>query len=166
MSTQKVIAITGAASGIGLALAHKLASQGHALSLADLSATNLSAAKTAIETASPGAQIDTHTLDVRDPAAVDDWIASTVSRFGRLDGAADLAGVIPPSVGTPGAAVESMDGKEWDFVIGVNLTGVMHCLRAQLRVLGRGGSVVVACSTAGLQGRSGRELCCDMWMAN
>lgn len=45
------------------------------------------------------------------------------------------------------------DLKEWDFVLQVNLTGVLHCLKAQLKVMSDHGAVVNASSIAGLQGR-------------
>lgn len=152
----KVIAITGGASGIGLATAHLLASRGARLSLADLSQEGLERAKAEIQAAHPGAEVLTTALDVRRADAVDAWVRDTVSRLGGLDGAANLAGVIPASIGTRGVAQQ--DAAEWEFVVGVNLTGVMHCLRAQLAVMtaaegGRGGSVVNASSIAGLTGR-------------
>ena len=77
----KIIAITGGASGIGLETAKLLASRGAKLSLADVSEENLEAAVLAIEASSgPGSVIST-TLDVRDREAVEKWIAETVSTF-------------------------------------------------------------------------------------
>ncbi|KAF2713315.1 ABA4 protein [Pleomassaria siparia CBS 279.74] len=146
----KVVAITGGASGIGLATAHLLASRGASLSLADVSESGLEAASKTIR-AKHNIEILTFTLDVRKPEQVDFWIAETVSRFGKLDGAANIAGVIPKNIGVGGIA--EMEVEEWDFVIGVNLTGVMHCMRAQMRVIADGGSIVNASSIAGLIGR-------------
>lgn len=74
-----------------------------------------------------------------------------MSQFGHLDGAANLAGVIPQSIGV-GYLIDQ-DLKEWDFVLSVNLTGVLHCLKAQLKVMSDHGAVVNASSIAGLQGR-------------
>jgi NAD(P)-dependent dehydrogenase (short-subunit alcohol dehydrogenase family) len=149
--TNRVIAITGAASGIGLATAHLLASRGASLSLADLQAPALEKTRTEILAKHPGTDIFTFALDVRDYAKVEQWIQQTMEKFGKLDGAANLAGVIPHSIGI-GLLIDQ-DLSEWDFVLSVNLTGVLHCLKAQLKVLHEGGSVVNASSIAGLQGR-------------
>jgi NAD(P)-dependent dehydrogenase (short-subunit alcohol dehydrogenase family) len=146
----KVIAITGAASGIGLATAKILASRGATLSLADLQEKALSqTASHILETYNT--LVHTFALDVRSRDAVDSWIAETVERFGRLDGAANLAGVIGKSIGVKGVA--DTDEDEWDFIIAVNLTGVMHCMRAQMKVIADSGSIVNAASIAGLTGR-------------
>lgn len=146
----KVIAITGGASGIGLATAHLLASRGALLSLADMQETGLTAAATAIKS-EHNVDVLTFVLDVRKSSEVAAWISATTSKFGKLDGAANLAGVIPKSIGVGGIA--EMDEDEWDFVIGVNLTGVMHCMREQMKVIANGGSIVNAASIAGVTGR-------------
>jgi len=147
----KVIAITGAASGIGLATAHLLASRGAKLSLADLQDASLTKAKAEIQAQSPGTEVLTFALDVRKYDQVEAWTRETVAKLGRLDGAANLAGVIPKSIGLSGIAEQDLS--DWDFVLGVNLTGVMHCLKAQLGAVADGGSVVNASSIAGLTGR-------------
>lgn len=73
--------------------------------------------------------------------------------FGRLDGAANLAGVFKVSMN--GGTVETEDDDNWEFMLGVNLTGVMHCLRAQLPHMTSGSSIVNAASILGLQGAAG-----------
>ncbi|KAM0277424.1 hypothetical protein ACHAQH_005786 [Verticillium albo-atrum] len=143
----KVIALTGAASGIGLATAHLLASRGARLSLADLQQDALLAAQKAITEANPGAEVSITVLDVRDCAAVEAWTTETAARFGRLDGAANLL-----SIGVK--PLSEQDLEEWDFVQGVNFTGVMHCLRAQLKTIDNGGSIVNASSIGGITGRA------------
>ncbi|KAJ0167255.1 Levodione reductase [Colletotrichum tanaceti] len=147
----KVIAVTGAASGIGLATAHLLASRGARLSLADINEQGLRDVQSDIRTRHAEAEIVISAVDVTNYDQVEKWTASTVEHFGRLDGAANLAGVIPKSAGTKGLADQDLD--EWEFVMGVNLTGVMHCLKAQLSVMRDDGSIVNASSIAGLQGR-------------
>lgn len=146
----KVIAITGAASGIALATAHLLASRGAKLSLADVSADALTKHAEEIRTRY-STDVISFPVDVRDYSKVEDWIDQTKKHFGRLDGAANLAGVIPKSIGLKG--VDEQDLDEWDFVMGVNLNGVMHCLRAQLKSIQDGGALVNASSVAGLTGR-------------
>ncbi|TDZ53044.1 Levodione reductase [Colletotrichum trifolii] len=139
----RVVALTGAASGIGLATAHLLAERGAKLSLADIQKTALEQVAADIRSKSPDAQVLTFVVDVRNFEQVERWTAETVRHFGKLDGVANLAGVLPPSI----------EPEEWDFVLDVNLTGVMHCLKAQLPVIENTGAVVNASSIAGLIGR-------------
>lgn len=93
----KVIAVTGAASGIGFALAKLLATRGAKVSMSDVSATALDKAKTSILETVPdsrSADVFTATCDVRNVSQIRDWLKQTVVTFGRLDGAANIAGVI------------------------------------------------------------------------
>jgi len=145
----KVIAITGAASGIGLATAHYLAERGASLSLADVQHKELLEAESSIkQQLIPTAKVLAKLVDVRNSSEVEEWTSQTVKEFGKLDGAANLAGVfIEPATG-----IKGIDDKTWDFVLAVNLTGMMHCLRAQIKVISRGGSIVTASSVAGLVG--------------
>jgi NAD(P)-dependent dehydrogenase (short-subunit alcohol dehydrogenase family) len=146
----RVIAITGAASGIGLATAHLLASHSATLCLADINATALSSAESSLRQAYPNFTIHTSSLDVRSEDAVASWIASIISTYGYLSGAANLAGVIGKSIGVSGIA--ELDVDEWDFILGVNLRGVMLCLKHELKVISDKGSIVNASSIAGVMG--------------
>ncbi|KAB2569206.1 3-alpha-(or 20-beta)-hydroxysteroid dehydrogenase [Lasiodiplodia theobromae] len=103
----KVIAITGAASGIGLAVATLVASQGARVSLADVREKHLEEAADKIR--STGAQVFSRVVDVRKPEQVDAWIEATVATFGRLDGAANIAGVAP----TTPLEVKDLDDESW-----------------------------------------------------
>ncbi|KAJ5922270.1 hypothetical protein N7516_009973 [Penicillium verrucosum] len=121
----KVYAVTGL-GGIGLAVARQLHSQGALLSLADLSEKVLSTARQTIETesgVSTTSTITTTALDISNVTAVQDWIAGTVSHFGRLDGAANMAGTIGKQHGT-GKFVDQ-DDAEWDMLMRVNVTGLI-----------------------------------------
>ncbi|KAL3449956.1 hypothetical protein BJX65DRAFT_305420 [Aspergillus insuetus] len=146
--TGKVIAITGAASGIGLALAHHLASLGASLSLADISSTPLKTLTTELRAA--GTKVLSTTLDVSSSPAVDAWIALTTSHFGHLDGAANLAGIAMDFT-----SVAEVTDELWERVLAVNLSGTMYCVRAQIRVMQKGASIVNAASMAGVRGRPG-----------
>jgi len=130
----KVIALTGAASGIGKATALHLASRGAKLSLADLSEGPLDELVSQINS-SGGDAIGTK-VDVRQHEQVDKWIEDTVKHFGQLNGAANIAGV----AGKAGVFtdLENLKNEEWDFIIGVNLTGTMYCMRAEVRAMGKG----------------------------
>jgi NAD(P)-dependent dehydrogenase (short-subunit alcohol dehydrogenase family) len=147
----KVIAITGAASGIGLSLAKLCASSGAKLALADVQEKLLQ--DIADEFRKSGTEVVASRVNVTSSQEVDEWVTATVKHFGRLDGAANIAGV--EGLKATGASIVDQSNEEWDFILSVNLTGLMYCLRAQLRVMTKGASVVNAASIAGMMGRPG-----------
>ena len=99
--SNKVIAVTGAASGIALATSKILYERGAILSLADLQKDRLDSNVATISGGSSDAKsrILTTAVDVRSSDSVDEWIKKTIEKFGRLDGAANLAGVIGANLG-------------------------------------------------------------------
>lgn len=151
----KVYAVTGM-GGIGLCVAKILYNHGAHLSLADKNPEFLNNALVQLNSpaSSPNQHILTTVLDISDSAAVTAWIKSTTNHFGRLDGAANLAAAIGPNHGV-GKMIDTTD-EEWDLLIGVNLTGMFYCLRAQVRAImetaGGKGSIVNAASIQGLRG--------------
>lgn len=148
----KVIAITGGSGGMGFATASLLLSQGAKVSVADVSQTALEEAATQLNDikAQSSGDFMTCIVDVRNPHQVDSWISQTVLKFGRLDGAVNLAGVIPKNINID--RVENMPDEDWNFVIDVNLNGMMHSMRAEIREMKDKGSIVNASSIAGLVG--------------
>ena len=74
-------------------------------------------------------------------------IHKTKAMFGKLDEAANLAGVIGTDINRNTTHALSED--DWNFVTGVNLNGVMHCLRAEMNAIKPFGSIVNAASIAG-----------------
>jgi len=118
----KVVAITGG-SGIGMACAELLLAQGANVSIADVSEKALKEAEKSISAAGYTGKVMFQVVDVRKVNQVDDWIAKTVENFGKLDGAVNMAGVIPKSINIE--RVEDLNDPDWEFVIDVNLTGGM-----------------------------------------
>ena len=148
----KTIAITGGSGGMGFATASLLLSQGAKVSVADVSEKSLqdAAAKLNEVKANSTGDFMTCQVDVRKADQVDSWIKQTVDKFGKLDGAVNLAGVIPKGINID--RVEDLPDEDWQFVMDVNLTGVMHSLRAEIREMNEKGSIVNASSIAGLAG--------------
>lgn len=146
----KVIVITGAASGMGLETAKLLASKGAKVSLTDVQEEPLN--KVVLEIHDAGGQAMGVVVDVSKRKQVGDWIAATAAKFGKLDGAASLAGVIGKHINiTP---LQDIDDDDWDFVVGVNQKGILNCLRAQIPYFNDKGSIVNAASVAGIIGFS------------
>lgn len=126
----KVYAITGVA-GMGLSIAKLLLQYGASVSLADISQKSLDDAFSAL--GGDATRILTTHVDVSDSAQVNKWISDTVAKFGALDGAANFAGAIGKHHGTRDFV--DQDDSQWDLIIGVNLTGMMHCLKAELKAM-------------------------------
>lgn len=121
---------------MGLATAQLLASRGATISLADLNEEGLRVAVNSL----PDANRHMYTaVDVRNSKSVNQWISLTVDRLGKLDGAVNMAGII-----TPASPVTEETDEHWDLTFDVNTKGVFHCLRAELRAMSSGGSIVRA----------------------
>ncbi|KAM6513589.1 hypothetical protein FALCPG4_015976 [Fusarium falciforme] len=143
----KVIVITGAARGIGLATARYLAARGATISLADILKPELEKATADIAKDFPGTSVLHAIVDVRRREAVDSWIKNTKESFGRIDGCVNNAGIS----GTAKAVAE-LTNEEWQQTLDINLTGVFNCLRAEIPAMEDSGSVVNISSTLGLHG--------------
>ncbi|WP_237771560.1 SDR family oxidoreductase [Kribbella sp. ALI-6-A] len=141
----KVIAITGASSGIGAATARRLGRAGAAVVLGARRKDRLEALAEEIRAA--GGRAATVAIDVTDPDDVRRLVQTAVTDFGRLDVLVSSAGIGPIS---PMAARRAAD---WDAMIDVNLRGVLHGIDAALPIFeaqGRGHFVTIV-STAGLK---------------
>jgi NAD(P)-dependent dehydrogenase (short-subunit alcohol dehydrogenase family) len=114
--------ITGAASGFGLEASRIAAAKGMNVVMADVQADALQAAVT--EITGRGAQVLSYRLDVSKPAEVEALAAATVARFGTPHFVFNNAGV------ATGGLVWEMTLEEWEWVLGVNLMGVVYGVHA------------------------------------
>ncbi|MHB9863704.1 SDR family NAD(P)-dependent oxidoreductase [Streptomyces sp. YIM S03343] len=118
----KVVAVTGAANGLGRELARRFADAGARLALADIDAENLEALRA--ELAPSGADILTAVFDVRDAEAMEDFARRTYGTYGAVDLFFNNAGVI--SVGT----IWEQPMSDWDWLLDVNVKGMVHGIKA------------------------------------
>ncbi|MEU6312516.1 SDR family oxidoreductase [Streptomyces sp. NPDC047014] len=138
----KVVAITGASSGIGEAAARRLGADGHRLLLGARRTDRLEALSKEINEA--GGTAEFRRLDVTDADDVRTFVAAAAERYGRLDVLVNNAGVMPLS---PLAALELA---EWDRMIDVNVRGVLHGIAAGLPVMrAQGGGHFVNIASVG-----------------
>jgi NADP-dependent 3-hydroxy acid dehydrogenase YdfG len=134
----KVVAITGASSGIGAATAEALASHGANLVLGARREDRLA-------TVADRLGAERLPIDVRRRADLADLVALARKRFGRLDVLVSNAGVMPIS------PLDELRVDDWDAMVDVNLKGVLHGVAAALPVFREQGSghFVHVASTAG-----------------
>jgi len=147
----KVVVVTGAARGIGEAIARRCAEEGAKVALWDLRQQDADAAAAAIA-ADTGAETLAQAVDVASAAAVNAAAAAVLARFGRIDGLVNNAGIVAD------AQLKKMTEEQWDRVIGINLKGVYNCTRAFVDAfLAQGsGSIVNISSVVGVYGNFGQ----------
>ncbi|MCX5175192.1 SDR family oxidoreductase [Streptomyces virginiae] len=138
----KVVAITGASSGIGEATARRLAADGHRLFLGARRTDRLDAIGREIDEAGGTAAV--RRLDVTDAADVRAFVAAARDRYGRVDVLVNNAGVMPLS------PLDALKVDEWDRMIDVNVRGVLHGIAAALPVMrAQGGGHFVNVASVG-----------------
>ncbi|KAF4338312.1 D-arabinitol 2-dehydrogenase [Fusarium beomiforme] len=150
--TDKVVAITGAASGIGRATAQHLFSTGAKLSLSDRSPIPLEQAAHSILLAHPDRDkedIMIAEVDVTSSNQVSSWIEETVRRFGKLDGAVNSAGISAVQMGK--GRIRDLSDDNWALCMSINATGVFYSMRAEINAMVHGGSIVNLASLAGVK---------------
>jgi NAD(P)-dependent dehydrogenase (short-subunit alcohol dehydrogenase family) len=142
----KVAVVTGAASGIGLALCEAFAAEGMHIAMADVDPAGLDAAaeRLADDTGAEVLAVPTDVMKWDEVAALE---ARAVARFGAVHVLCNNAGVQLPGV------TWEFTRQEWEWVLGVNLGGVVHGIEAFVRGMverGEHGHVVNTASVGGL----------------
>lgn len=142
----KVAVVTGAASGIGRALAHELAAAGCELAISDVDEAGLAQTRAAVE--GRGTRVTSARLDVADRAAVHAYADAVAAEHGRVNVVVNNAGVALSSL------IEQMRYEDFDWLMGINFWGVVHGTKAFLPHLRRAGDghVVNVSSVFGIIG--------------
>jgi len=145
----KVIIITGAAMGLGLAAAKELASQGVNLVLVDYNQKSLEEAKADLSKEFPSVKIITVVADVSNEEAVKNYVDETVKTFGRIDGLYNNAGIEGRQAG-----MTEYDVNIFNKVIDINLMGVYYGMRYVIPVMQKQkyGRIVNVASVGGIRG--------------
>ena len=141
--TGQTAVVTGAAAGIGEAIARRLAAAGAAVAVADIDLTAASNAAATIERAFPAG------IDITDPVKVRRAFDEVLAKTGRIDILVNNAGIAGRA-----APVWEQTDEDWQRVIAVNLNGVFHCTRAVIPHMRerRYGRIVNIASIAGKEG--------------
>ena len=144
----KVAVVTGAASGIGLALARRFGHDGMRVVMADIEATTLE--QSALALTDEGIDVLAMTCDASLESDVDALAEATVAQFGGVHVVCNNAGV-----GSRGLKVVDLPRRDFEWVIGVNLWGVINGIRAFLpRMVAQDeGHIVNTASVSGLYHR-------------
>lgn len=155
MTEPEVAIVTGAASGIGRAVAARLCAQGHPVALWDVSAG--AGSQVAAELATAGGTAQFMEVDVSDRDRVADGVAATAAQFGPPQILVTCAAI------THSAPISELTTEDWHRVMRVDLDGTFFCLAevaASLRRDNLPGSIVLISSTAALSGFHRRGAYC------
>lgn len=147
----QVALVTGGASGLGLAMAAALATNGAKVVIADVDGERLRQAAVVLDGLG---DVETAVVDIADPASVDRLVDGIDQRHGRLDVAVLNAGIsIGPGFDAPAGEIDNVTTQAWERVLDVNLSGTFHCLQAVARLMKRQrrGRIVTIASMAGLR---------------
>ncbi len=157
---EKVVVITGGASGIGLSVAKGFVEVGAKVVIGDF-AENVGA-KAVIEAneGGPGEAIFIR-CDVTSKIEVEAMMKSTVAKFGQVDVLINNAGINIPRLLVDPTGKEELTEEIWDKVFAVNVKGQFLCAQAAARAMlasGKGGVVINMTSESGLEGSEGQSV--------
>ena len=147
---KKIALVTGAARGIGQAIALQLAADGADLALCDVKAEWLE--DTAAKVKALGRRAETYAMDVANGAAVGEAVAKVLADFGRIDVLVNNAGI------TRDTLLMRMSEEDWDAVLDINLKGAFLVTKAVVKPMmkQRSGAIVNIASVVGIMGNPGQ----------
>jgi 3-oxoacyl-[acyl-carrier protein] reductase len=148
--TGKVALVTGAAQGIGRAIALLLAQNGADIVASDINLEK--AEETAREIEGTGQRAMTIRVDVANSEEVERMVQTILERFGHIDILVNNAGIARDRL------ILRMTEEDWDAVLGVNLKGTFNCTKAVVRHMSkqRSGKIVSIASVVGEMGNAGQ----------
>jgi len=146
----KIALVTGAARGIGQAIALNLAEEGADLALCDVKAEWLD--DTTAKVRALGRRAEAYAMDVADGAAVAEAVAKVAADFGRIDILVNNAGI------TRDTLLIRMTEEDWDAVLDINLKGAFLTTKAVVKHMmkQRSGAIVNIASVVGIMGNAGQ----------
>lgn len=146
----KIALVTGAARGIGQAIAVQLAADGADVALCDVQAEGLDATAAAVRQL--GRRAEAYAMNVADATAVEETVARVTADFGRIDILVNNAGI------TRDTLLIRMTEDDWDQVLDINLKGAFLVTKAVVKVMmkQRAGAIVNIASVVGLMGNAGQ----------
>ena len=143
----KVAVITGGAQGVGLGIAQEFVDYGATVIIADINEETLKRAAAAL-----GPEVTTVVVDVTDLDQMHAMYNDIIAAHGRLD-------AVVANVGAGDSnGVQSITEKQFDFVFGVNVKGVLFTVQPAISLMKDGGTVVIIGSTASIQPPTGMSL--------
>ncbi|TKR53998.1 SDR family oxidoreductase [Allopusillimonas ginsengisoli] len=140
----KTVLITGAAGGIGHAVAKKMLALGANVALSDVNLDALNVLKK--ELSEDGARVSIHTTDVSDAQSCEQTAKDVAAQHGKIDHLVHSAGIYPEKL------VADMTDAEWRRLMSINLDGTFYMCRAVIPHLADGSSIVNLSSMAGHRG--------------
>ena len=151
----KTAIITGAARGIGKAIALKLASFGANIVINDI-VSSVDADETAKQLEALGCKTLVYKCDVRNYDEVSEMVKATIEKFGSVDILVNNAGITRDNL------IMRMDEKDFDDVIAINLKGAFNCIKAVTRPMmkQRSGAIINMASVVGVMGNAGQANYC------
>lgn len=146
----KVALVTGAAQGIGKAIALLLAEKGADVVVSDINVEK--AQETAREVEEKGRKSMALKVNVADPDEVEQMVETIIEKFSRIDILVNNAGI------TRDKLLLRMSSEDWDAVLDVNLKGVFNCTKSVIKYMSkqRSGKIVNIASVVGLMGNVGQ----------
>ena len=145
----KVVIVTGAESGIGRSIVERCVEDGACVTAAGIDREGLKKTAKICQNLGGHERLICTETDVRDPTAINNMIAQTLEKFGRLDAAVANAGIV---LGQARFVDITLD--EWDQMITTNLRGVFITIQAACKVLleqGEGGSLLATGSSTAIR---------------